>query len=40
MFGRYFDLSRRVVRERATELLEFTQLTERANDKVDNLSGE
>jgi lipooligosaccharide transport system ATP-binding protein len=39
MFGRYFDLSRRVVRERATELLEFTQLTERANDKVDNLSG-
>jgi len=39
MFGRYFDLSRRVVRERATELLEFTQLSERANDKVDNLSG-
>ena len=39
MFGRYFDLSRRVVRDRATELLEFTQLTERANDKVDNLSG-
>ena len=39
MFGRYFDLSRRVVRERATELLEFAQLTDRANDKVDNLSG-
>jgi lipooligosaccharide transport system ATP-binding protein len=39
MFGRYFDLPRRVVRERATELLEFTQLTERANDKVDDLSG-
>ncbi len=39
MFGRYFDLPRRVVRERATELLEFTQLTERADDKVDNLSG-
>jgi lipooligosaccharide transport system ATP-binding protein len=39
MFGRYFDLPRRVVRERATELLEFTQLSERANDKVDNLSG-
>jgi lipooligosaccharide transport system ATP-binding protein len=39
MFGRYFDLPRRVVRERAAELLEFTQLTERANDKVDNLSG-
>jgi lipooligosaccharide transport system ATP-binding protein len=39
MFGRYFDLPRRVVRERAAELLEFTQLTERGNDKVDNLSG-
>jgi lipooligosaccharide transport system ATP-binding protein len=39
MFGRYFDLPRRVVRERATELLEFTQLSERANDKVDDLSG-
>ncbi|HEV2427590.1 MAG TPA: ABC transporter ATP-binding protein [Acidimicrobiales bacterium] len=39
MFGRYFDLPRRVTRERATELLEFTQLAERANDKVDNLSG-
>lgn len=39
MFGRYFDLPRRVVRERATELLEFTQLSERANEKVDNLSG-
>jgi lipooligosaccharide transport system ATP-binding protein len=39
MFGRYFDLPRRVVRERATELLEFTQLAERGNDKVDNLSG-
>ena len=39
MFGRYFDLPRRVVRERAAELLEFTQLAERGNDKVDNLSG-
>lgn len=39
MYGRYFDLPRRVIRERMTELLEFTQLTERANDKVDNLSG-
>jgi lipooligosaccharide transport system ATP-binding protein len=39
MFGRYFDLPRRVVRERATELLAFTQLSERANDKVDDLSG-
>ena len=39
MFGRYFDLSRAVVRERATELLAFAQLSERANDKVDDLSG-
>ena len=39
MFGRYFDLPRRVVRERATELLEFAQLSDRANDKVDDLSG-
>jgi len=39
MYGRYFDLPRAVVRERATELLEFAQLSERANDKVDQLSG-
>ena len=39
MFGRYFDLPRRIARERAKELLEFIQLTERADDKVDNLSG-
>ncbi|MGA7836126.1 MAG: ABC transporter ATP-binding protein [Acidimicrobiales bacterium] len=39
MYGRYFDLSRAVVRERATELLAFAQLSERANDKVDDLSG-
>src|ERR1700689_3608041 len=31
MFGRYFDLPRHVLRERATELLEFAQLIERAN---------
>jgi lipooligosaccharide transport system ATP-binding protein len=39
MFGRYFDIPRRVLRERADELLEFTQLSERADDKVDELSG-
>jgi lipooligosaccharide transport system ATP-binding protein len=39
MFGRYFDLPRDTIRERATELLEFTQLHERANDRVDDLSG-
>jgi lipooligosaccharide transport system ATP-binding protein len=39
MFGRYFDIPRGVLRERAKELLDFTQLSERANDKVDDLSG-
>ena len=39
MFGRYFDLPRKTIRERANELLEFAQLTDRANDKVDDLSG-
>jgi lipooligosaccharide transport system ATP-binding protein len=39
MFGRYFDLPRDTIRERATELLEFIQLSERANDRVDDLSG-
>jgi lipooligosaccharide transport system ATP-binding protein len=39
MFGRYFDLPRDVIRLRASELLDFAQLSERANDKVDNLSG-
>lgn len=39
MFGRYFDLPRDVLRARASALLEFAQLSERANDKVDDLSG-
>src|SRR5438093_5862083 len=39
IYGRYFDLSRNVVRERADELLEFVQLTDRRNDRVDLLSG-
>ncbi len=39
MYGRYFDLPRAVVRERVAELLAFAQLSERANDKVDDLSG-
>jgi lipooligosaccharide transport system ATP-binding protein len=39
MYGRYFDLPRAEIRRRATELLEFTQLAERANDKADNFSG-
>ncbi|GAB3079236.1 ABC transporter ATP-binding protein [Phycicoccus sp. Root563] len=39
IYGRYFGLSRKEVRSRATELLDFAQLTERAGDKVEPLSG-
>jgi lipooligosaccharide transport system ATP-binding protein len=39
IYGRYFDLPRKVIRERAMRLLDFAQLTERAGDKVDPLSG-
>ncbi len=39
IYGRYFDLPRKVIRERAMRLLEFAQLSERAHDKVDPLSG-
>jgi lipooligosaccharide transport system ATP-binding protein len=39
IYGRYFDLPRKVCRERADELLEFAQLTDRANDRVEPLSG-
>jgi lipooligosaccharide transport system ATP-binding protein len=39
IFGRYFDLPRAVIRERADELLQFVQLTDRRNSKVDPLSG-
>jgi lipooligosaccharide transport system ATP-binding protein len=39
IYGRYFDLSHRESRKRADELLEFVQLDERANDKVEPLSG-
>ena len=39
IYGRYFDLPRRAVRERALRLLEFAQLSERADAKVDSLSG-
>jgi lipooligosaccharide transport system ATP-binding protein len=38
-YARYFGISRRVARERASELLEFVQLAERANSKVEPLSG-
>jgi lipooligosaccharide transport system ATP-binding protein len=35
----YFGIPRREVEARAQELLEFTQLTERAGDKIETLSG-
>jgi lipooligosaccharide transport system ATP-binding protein len=39
VYGRYFGLSRREVRARIAELLEFVQLSERADSKVQSLSG-
>jgi len=39
IYGRYFGLSRGEARRRAKELLDFVQLTERANDQVEPLSG-
>ena len=39
IYGRYFDIPRAECKRRAAELLEFVQLTERAHDRVDPLSG-
>jgi lipooligosaccharide transport system ATP-binding protein len=39
VYGRYFGLSRAQVRAKAVELLEFAQLTERADTSVEPLSG-
>ena len=39
VYGRYFDLPRKLVRQRAEDLLEFVQLSERAGAKVEHLSG-
>lgn len=39
VYARYFGISRRVARERAAELLDFVQLTERADSLVEPLSG-
>jgi lipooligosaccharide transport system ATP-binding protein len=39
IYARYFGLSRAVARERTEELLDFVQLGERGNDRVDWLSG-
>ncbi len=39
IYGRYFDLSYSEARSRAKELLDFVQLSERAKDEVEPLSG-
>jgi lipooligosaccharide transport system ATP-binding protein len=39
VYARYFGIPRTVARERAAELLDFVQLSERAGDKVEPLSG-
>ena len=39
IYGRYFDLPRAEIRRRAAELLEFVQLTDRRDSRVDPLSG-
>ena len=39
VYGRYFGLPRKLISERTASLLDFVQLTERADDMVDPLSG-
>jgi lipooligosaccharide transport system ATP-binding protein len=39
VYGRYFGLARKEVRDRVDELLEFVQLTEKADAMVEDLSG-
>ena len=39
VYGRYFGMSRLAVRAKALELLDFVQLTDRAADPVEQLSG-
>ena len=39
IYGRYFDIERHEGRRRAEELLEFVQLADRADSRVDPLSG-
>jgi lipooligosaccharide transport system ATP-binding protein len=39
IYGRYFGLSRAECAKRADELLDFAQLTERAGDQVEHMSG-
>jgi lipooligosaccharide transport system ATP-binding protein len=39
IYARYFDIPRRIARQRVDELLDFVQLGERADDRVEALSG-
>ena len=39
IYGRYFGLPRDVIRERTARLLDFVQLSDRASDEVEPLSG-
>ncbi|MDQ1709769.1 MAG: lipooligosaccharide transport system ATP-binding protein [Frankiaceae bacterium] len=39
IYARYFDLSRKQARAKAAELLDFVQLTDRADARVESLSG-
>ena len=39
IYGRYFDLPRQEIRDRSAELLEFVQLSDRRDSRVDPLSG-
>ena len=39
VYGRYFGLPRRLIRDRTDALLDFVQLSDRARDRVDPLSG-
>jgi lipooligosaccharide transport system ATP-binding protein len=39
MYARYFDISGEAARKKATELLEFVELSERADAQVESLSG-
>ena len=39
IYGRYFGLSRAVIADRTARLLDFVQLTDRADDQVEPLSG-
>ena len=39
VYGRYYDLPRKLALQRADELLDFVQLTEKADSQVEHLSG-